>query len=118
MDEVEDPTIKQPHCSECGLPIRSQSFELETPFHQYEYRTKGGLVRGGGEGVERPKPFHVLGASEGWIHDDPRGVRDHAITPQAWGPRHSHETDYERQTRNWQMEQLEKKHYLGGQFNQ
>ena len=116
MDEIEDPTLKQPHCAECGLAIRSRSFELETPHHQYEYKTPGGIVRGGGEGVERPRDFRPLGFSEGWLHDDPRGVPDHEITPQSWRSRRAHEDDYERQMMNWRMAEVEKKAHLGRQF--
>lgn len=119
MDEIEDPTIKQPHCAECGLPIRSQSFEVHKPHIPYTVKGKGGIIRSGAEGVEQPKEFapaiwaHTSG---GWVHDDPRGVRDHNIEPQYFGPKHTHATDYERQLRNWNMEQMEARSHLGKQF--
>lgn len=120
---IDDPTLVQPHCAECGLPIRSQSFQLETHHHRFEIPTPNGLVVGGTEGIEHPRGFVRLGFSEGWVHDDPRGTPpmilgrgDHEITPQAFGPRHTHETDYERQLRNWRMEQMISRAHLGEQF--
>jgi hypothetical protein len=120
---IEDPTLVQPSCAECGLPIRSGSFRLETPHHRFETPTDSGLVVGGVEGIERPRPFINLGFSEGWLHDDPRGSGpmalgrgDHEITPAAFGPRHSHATDYERQLRSWRMNEMEKRAHLGDQF--
>lgn len=110
---IDDPTLVQPHCAECGLPIRSQSFGLETPHYRFETPTPHGVVVGGTEGIERPRSF-MPGAR--WIHDDPRGVWDHEIGPQAFGPRHTHETDYERQLRNWRMEQMISRSHLGDQF--
>lgn len=121
-DDIEDPTIRQPHCAECGLGIRSQSFELIEPHHSFEQKTKGGLVRGGAVGLPQPRPFVNLGSS-GWMHDDPRAsgptaheIGDHRVAPQAFGPRHTHETDYERQHRNWRMQQMEARGTLGRQF--
>lgn len=120
MEEIEDPTIRQPHCAECGLGIRSQSFQVEEPYYQYTEQTEGGLVRRGAVGLPRPRPF-AAGAI--WVHDDPRGTApvilgrgDHVIEPQAFGPRHTHETDYERQLRNWRMQQMEARGNLGKQF--
>ena len=113
---IEDPTLVQPSCAECGLPIRSTSFQLETPHYRFETPTDSGMVVGGTEGIERPRPFINLGFSDGWLHDDPRGSRDHEITPAAFGPRHSHASDYERQLRNWRMAEAEKRAHLGKQF--
>ena len=76
-------------------------------------------MRGGAEGLPRPKPFNssvFRGTSGQWHHDDPRATDDHRPEPGAWGPRHTHESDYERQERNWRMEELEKRHHLGEQF--
>lgn len=115
MDDIQDPTLSQPLCQECGLPIRSTSFELQTPHHRHEVKGQGGMVVMGTAGIPAPRPFITLSPSSGWLHDDPRGVRDHPIYPQNWTP-HTHESDYERQLRNWQLEQLEQKSHLGKQF--
>lgn len=123
MDELEDPTLVQPKCRECGLPIRSTSFEVRTPHYRHEIPTQSGVVVSGMTGVPTPRPFIQLSSDSGWLHDDPRGEgpqvfggRGHVIAPQEFGPRHTHETDYERQMRNWQMNQLEQKAHLGQQF--
>lgn len=105
--------MSQPSCAECGLPIRSDSFELETPHFRHEVQGQGGMVVMGTPGIPRPRPFRGYG---GWLHDDPRGVRDHVIEPRAFGPRHTHETDYERQLRAWRMNEMEQKAHLGEQF--
>lgn len=121
---IEDPTLVQPSCDHCGLPIRSGSFRLETPHHRFETPTASGLVVGGVEGIERPRPFINLGFSEGWLHDDPRGSGpmalgrgDHLIIPAATSnARHTHATDYMRQERNWRMDEEERRAHLGAQF--
>lgn len=127
MRELEDPTLVQPKCRECGLPIRSTSFEVVTPHYRHEIETPHGVVVSGMSGIPAPRPFLHLNHEDGWLHDDPRGEgpqvfggRGHVIAPQEFGPRHSHATDYERQMREWRMNELEKKHqqsqHLGPQF--
>lgn len=115
MDEIQDPTIRQPLCQGCGLPIRSTSFELQTPHYRHEVPGTGGMVVMGTAGIPAPRPFLQRNRREGWLHDDPRGEHDHPIFPQEWEP-HTHETDYERQMRAWRMSELEKKAHLGDQF--
>jgi len=107
---LNDPTLSQPHCDDCGLPIRSESFELVSDTHRYEQSTKDGIITRYVDGI----PYPIRRQVNEWRHDDPRGVRDHRPTPQEWG--HTHDSDYERQERNWRMEQLEAKAHLGQQF--
>lgn len=123
MDEIQDPTIRQPKCRECGLPIRSGSFRVVTPHYRHEIPTANGMVVSGTSGVPTPQPFIQLSHESGWLHDDPRGEgpqvmggRGHVIAPEEFGPRHTHETDYERQMRAWQMNEIEQKAHLGQQF--
>lgn len=123
MDEIEDPTLVQPKCRECGLPIRSTSFEVITPHYRHTVDTPNGRMVLGTSGVPTPRPFLQLGYETGWLHDDPRGEgpqvlggKGHIIAPQEFGPRHTHETDYERQMREWKMNEMEQKAHLGDQF--
>lgn len=125
MDDIEDPTLVQPKCRGCGLHIRSSSFEVQTPHYRHEIPTQNGVVVSGMSGVTTPGPFIQLNSDDGWLHDDPRGGgpqifdrKNHLIAPQEFGPHHTHAADYERQMRNWQMDQLERKNHLGQQFKQ
>lgn len=113
MDEIEDPTLRQPKCAHCGLNIRSDSFAMETPIIQYERKTDDGMQRAGTEGIPRPKPFTQHG---GWLHDDPRATTDHRAEPEAFGPKHNHWTDYQRQMLNFHMQKIEERALLGEQF--
>ncbi len=112
MSEIEDPTLKQPLCGDCGLPIRSTSFDVVTTTHRYEQNSSGGVENRYVEGM--PTPIRRSGGQ--WVHDDPRAENDHRPTPQAFGPSHTHDTDYERQEREWRMRELESKMHLGQQF--
>lgn len=112
MEEINDPSLVQPICAECGLGIRSQSFDVVTTMHRFEHPTANGIETRMVEGV--PKP--IKRATNEWKHDDPRAVNDHRPTPAAYGPRHTHDTDYERQERNWRMQELENRSHLGEQF--
>lgn len=112
MADIEDPSLVQPNCADCGLPIRSASFDVVKTTHRYEQPTAGGLVTRFVEG----EPTPIRRAANEWRHDDPRATNDHRPTPAAYGPRHTHDTDYERQERNWRMQELEKRAHLGEQF--
>lgn len=112
MDEITDPSLSQATCDGCGLPIRSASFDLVSDMIRYENPTSGGLVASMAHGV--PKP--IKRAVNEWIHDDPRATSDHRPSPAAYGGQHTHDSDYERQERNWRMQELEKRAHLGGQF--
>lgn len=112
MSEIEDPTLKQPLCADCGLPIRSDSFHVSNTLHRFEQPTSRGIETRFVEG----EPSPVRRAVNEWVHDDPRAEHDHRPTPQAFGPSHTHDTDYERQEREWRMRELERKLHLGQQF--
>lgn len=112
MRDLEDPSLVQPTCGECGLPIRSESFDVTTTMHQYEHPTANGIETRFVEGEPQP----IRRATNQWRHDDPRATNDHRATPAAYGPIHTHDTDYERQERNWRMRELEKRAHLGQQF--
>jgi hypothetical protein len=112
MDDINDPSLVQPTCSECGLGIRSESFDVVKTTHRFEQPTANGVETRFVEGEPQP----LRRAVNSWRHDDPRATNDHSVTPAAYGPRHTHDTDYERQERNWRMQELEKRTHLGGQF--
>ena len=46
--------MQQHTCSECGLPIRSESFALDTTIHRYEEPTKNGVETRYVEGLPKP----------------------------------------------------------------
>jgi hypothetical protein len=101
--------MQQHTCSECGLPIRSESFALDTTIHRYEEPTKNGVETRYVEGL--PKPLRR--ATNRWLHDDPRASGDHRAEPLL---RASHDEDYERQTQEWSRAQAEARDHLGEQF--
>lgn len=107
--ELSDPTLSQPTCSECGLPIRSDTFELHTPLHTFHIKTPGGIITRYVSGIPSPIRRQV----NQWRHDDPRASFDHPAEPFEFT---SHDADFERQERNWRLEELEKKAHLGRQF--
>jgi hypothetical protein len=112
MEEIADPSFSQPNCSDCGLPIRSASFDLVSDMHRYDKPTSGGIVAATAHGLPKPIKRQV----NEWAHDDPRAVNDHRPIPAAYGARHTHDSDYERQERSWRMSEMEKRAYLGQQF--
>lgn len=112
MEETLDPSFSQTTCDGCGLPIRSASFDLVSDMIRYENPTSGGLVASTAHGLPKPIKRQV----NEWVHDDPRATTDHRPYPAAYGARHTHDTDYERQERNWRMQELEKRAHLGEQF--
>lgn len=113
MSDINDPTITQPTCSECGLNIRSENFQLKETTHRFEQGSPGKQENRYVHGI--PSPMNVNVGQ--WRHDDPR-VTDHPFKGHRASPmeKTSHDADYERQERLWRMKQLEDRSHLGPQF--
>ena len=113
MSDINDPTITQPTCAECGLNIRSENFQLKETTHSFEQGSPEQRENRYVFGI--PSPMNVnIGQ---WRHDDPR-VTDHPFKCHRAYPMQntSHDADYERQERLWRMKQLEDRSHLGPQF--